>query len=186
MQQILRENVLNIPNVLTMLRIVLLPVLVFFYRSGQTLAALAVYLAAMLSDVLDGVIARRTNQITALGKLLDPVADKLSLLTILSLFAADGQIPRWVLFAVLAKELLLIGGGILALKKGWIVSALPIGKAATLSFSAAITLRFLGVVRLSDVLLYASLALALGALLRYGAAMYSRRAEKTETILAAT
>ena len=88
----------------------------------------------MLTDALDGFVARRFNQITALGKLLDPIADKLSLLTLLGLFVADGQIPRWLLTIVLIKEAILIAGGAAALKKGIVVYAMPIGKVTTVTF----------------------------------------------------
>ena len=64
---------------------------------GDTTGALIVYMTAMLTDALDGIIARKTNQITALGKLLDPIADKLSLVTLLGLFVSNGEIPLWCL-----------------------------------------------------------------------------------------
>ena len=186
MQQILGEDNFNVPNVLTVLRVVLLPILVALYQSGRTLAALGVYLAAMLTDVLDGTIARKTNQITVLGKLLDPVADKLSLVTVLALFVAAGQIPSWILIAVLVKEMLLIVGGVFALKRGRVVSALPIGKAATLTFTASMILRFLDITMPSDLLLYGSLVLSFGAFLRYAVVMYGRQEIKQNIAVVST
>ena len=93
MEHIRRDKIVNIPNCLTIIRIALLPVVVWRFRKGDSLGALMFYLLAMLTDAADGIIARKFNQITALGKLLDPIADKLSLITLIGLFVADGQIP---------------------------------------------------------------------------------------------
>ena len=77
MEHIRRDKIVNIPNCLTLIRIALLPVVVWRFRKGDSMGALIVYLLAMLTDAVDGFIARRYNQVTALGKLLDPIADKL-------------------------------------------------------------------------------------------------------------
>lgn len=170
MEDIRRENALNLPNLLTMLRIGLLPAIVWRFRRGDSFGALALYLIAMLTDLLDGVIARRCNQITALGKLLDPIADKLSLITLMWLFAADGQISAWVLWLVLAKELLLVIGSAAALRQGIVVYALPIGKVTTLAFVLSMIARFLAFRSVADGLLAVSIALSFAALGWYMAA----------------
>ena len=74
-------DIWNVPNVLTMIRIALIPVFVVLYVNGQQKAALAVFLAASFTDYLDGYLARKLNQITAFGKLMDPLADKIMVLT---------------------------------------------------------------------------------------------------------
>ena len=113
MEHIKQDQIINIPNALTVVRILLLPVVVWRFIIGDATGALIAYLAAMLTDALDGIIARKFNQITALGKLLDPLADKLSLVTLLGLFVSDGQIPLWVLAIILVKEVtMVIGGGV--------------------------------------------------------------------------
>ena len=113
MEHIKQDQIINIPNALTVVRILLLPVVVWRFVIGDATGALIAYLAAMLTDALDGIIARKFNQITALGKLLDPLADKLSLVTLLGLFVSDGQIPLWVLAIILVKEVtMVIGGGV--------------------------------------------------------------------------
>lgn len=117
MEHLKQDKIFNIPNLLTVVRIALLPVVVWRFVVGDMTGALLVYLAAMLTDAVDGIIARRFNQVTALGKLLDPLADKLSLLTLLGLFVSDGQIPVWVLALILIKEAALIIGGGVALKR---------------------------------------------------------------------
>ncbi|MFR2150384.1 MAG: CDP-alcohol phosphatidyltransferase family protein [Christensenellales bacterium] len=100
MEHIKQDQIINIPNTLTVIRILLLPVVVWRFVVGDATGALIAYLAAMLTDALDGIIARKFNQITALGKLFDPLADKLSLVTLL-VVRSDGQIPLWVLAIIL-------------------------------------------------------------------------------------
>ena len=167
MEQIRKEKVFNIPNCLTVLRMAFLPVVVWRYLKGDKLGALAFYLLAMLTDAVDGILARRLNQVTSLGKLLDPLADKLSLITLLWLFVADGDIPLWVLFVELAREAMLVAGAAVALHRGVVVYALPIGKVTTVGFVASIVARFLGFLRVANVLLYVSVALAMVALAWY-------------------
>ena len=167
MEQIQRERALNVPNLLTVARIALLPAILWQYRRGQTDAALMLYLVAMLTDVADGLIARAFHQMTALGKLLDPIADKLSLLALLGLFTADGQIPVWLTRLILLKEAVLIAGSAVALRRGVVVSALPIGKATTAAFVLSMALRFAGRRRMADVLLGISVALSLVSLAWY-------------------
>ena len=167
MEHIRRDKIVNIPNCLTLVRIALLPVVVWRFLAGDTLGALLFYLLAMLTDAADGIIARKFNQITALGKLLDPIADKLSLVTLLGLFVADGQIPLWLLGIILLKEVTLVVGGAVALKRGIVVYALPIGKVTTVAFVASIVVRFLGWRSTADVLLGVSVVLSMVALVWY-------------------
>lgn len=174
MEWICRENSLNIPNLLTLIRILLLPAVVWCFRAGYSLGALALYVAAMLTDVLDGVFARKFNQITVLGKLLDPVADKLSLLILLWMFVADGQISVWLLNFVLIKELILVIGGTVALQQGIVVQALPIGKATTLTFVFSMIARFLSWRVLADGLLAVSLMLSMIALVWYSVVLMNK------------
>ena len=150
-----------------MLRIALLPAVVWHFLKGDSRGALMVYLAAMLTDAVDGFAARKLNQITSFGKLLDPIADKLSLLTLLGLFVADGQIPVWVMGVVLGKEAALVAGSAIAFRRGIIVYALPIGKVTTVAFVLSMVARFLGMREMADVLLGVSIALSLVALLWY-------------------
>ena len=172
MERIQRENALNVPNLLTVLRMALLPAVVWRFRCGDSMGALTLYLISMLTDAADGFLARRWEQITAIGQLLDPIADKLSLMTILVLFVADGQISPWILGAVLMKEGLLVLGSAVALRFGIVVSALPVGKIATLLFVVSTVLRFLSIALLADALLLGSLALSLAALVWYSVVVF--------------
>lgn len=167
MEHLRREKSLNIPNLLTMIRIALLPAVVWRFRKGDSLGALALYVIAMLTDAFDGLLARKLGQITTLGKLLDPVADKLSLITLLALFVADGQIPGWLLAVVLIKEAILVIGSAVALHRGIVVHALPIGKVTTVTFIASMIARFLKWGAAADLLLWISLMLSFAALFWY-------------------
>lgn len=167
MEHIRRDKIVNIPNCLTLIRIALLPVVVWRFRKGDSMGALIVYLLAMLTDAVDGFIARRYNQVTALGKLLDPLADKLSLVTLIALFVADGQIPLWLMGIILFKEVAMVVGGAVALKRGIVVYALPIGKITTVAFITSIVVRFLGWRMTADVLLGVSVVLSMVALVWY-------------------
>ena len=166
-EHIKQDQIINIPNTLTVIRILLLPVVVWRFMVGDATGALIAYLAAMLTDALDGIIARKFNQITALGKLLDPLADKLSLVTLLGLFVSDGQIPLWVLAIILVKEVTMVIGGGVALKRGIVVYALPIGKVTTVVFVLSIIARFLSWTQIADKLLWISVALSMVALIWY-------------------
>ncbi|HZK33056.1 MAG TPA: CDP-alcohol phosphatidyltransferase family protein [Tissierellaceae bacterium] len=133
---------MNIPNLLTTLRIFLVPVYLYIFYSGSennVLYAGLIFILAGITDVLDGYIARKYDLGTQLGAVLDPFADKLMIFTILITFATSGIIPMWILVALGIKEfVMIIGGGILYLFKGkQVLPSNKFGKAATLIFYAA-------------------------------------------------
>lgn len=100
----------NLPNLLTMTRILLMPFFAVTLIYGEYGYALMVYAAAAVSDILDGQIARITKQITYFGSILDPVADKFFLLTSFILMTAFGLIPKWFTIVVISKDLIVIVG----------------------------------------------------------------------------
>lgn len=133
---------MNIPNVLTILRILLIPVYLFFFYSSlenNVLFAGIIFILAGISDVLDGYIARKYDLTSDLGAVLDPVADKLMTFAILITFTTKGIIPSWILTTIGIKEVMMIlGGSILYLFKGkQVLPSNQYGKIATLSFYAA-------------------------------------------------
>ena len=91
---------MNLPNFLTALRVAMIPVFIVTYEQVPPAASLLIFLLASLTDCLDGYLARKWNQITAFGKLFDPLADKLLLLAVLFCIARSGLIPWWVLIAI--------------------------------------------------------------------------------------
>jgi len=101
---------MNIPNILTLVRILLIPVFIHFLVKEQYAAALYVFAFGSLTDALDGYIARRFKQITELGGILDPVADKLFLLSSFTASYLIGILPLWFFLIALLKELILLSG----------------------------------------------------------------------------
>jgi CDP-diacylglycerol--glycerol-3-phosphate 3-phosphatidyltransferase len=97
-----------------------------------------IYAAAFLTDIIDGNLARRYGWITDLGKVLDPLADKLMLLAVSACFAAREWIPLYIFVIITAKELLMIVGGAVLYRKRVVVQADPIGKLATGVFAASV------------------------------------------------
>lgn len=101
---------MNVPNFITMLRIILVPVVVIFIIDGQVVNALIVFLVAGIGDGLDGFLARVLHQKTALGAFLDPLADKLLLTTIYVVMAFCHLAPGWLAVMVASRDLLIISG----------------------------------------------------------------------------
>ncbi|WMM23692.1 CDP-diacylglycerol--glycerol-3-phosphate 3-phosphatidyltransferase [Tissierella sp. MB52-C2] len=133
---------MNIANMITILRILLIPVYLYFFYSSlrnNILLAGIIFIIAGISDVLDGYIARKYNMTSRLGIVLDPIADKLMMFTILISFTTKGIISVWILIALGIKEIAMISGGaILYLFKGkQVMPSNKYGKVATLSFYAA-------------------------------------------------
>lgn len=99
---------MNVPNSLTILRILLIPVFVIFLVTGRYEYALATFLIAGITDGLDGTIARAANQRTALGALLDPLADKLLLVSAFVTLAFLDLVPLWIAILVVVRDVLLV------------------------------------------------------------------------------
>ena len=140
------KGCLTVPNLITFLRIVLIPFFAYFYIKGEVVIALIILALSGLSDFADGKIARKFNQVSNLGKILDPVADKLTQITIaVILFIgfrnAENSLMRifgWVFLVFLVKEGIMVVGGLLMLIFGIRPGAADIyGKVATFVFYAA-------------------------------------------------
>ena len=140
--QKLFSNVWTIPNVLTIIRIILIPVFVVLFFKGQKIAALCVFCAASLTDMLDGYLARRLNQITDFGKLFDPLADKLMVLTVMVCQTFWGPLPLVAVIIVAVKELVMVLGGVFMLSKDVVVYSNYFGKAAQVGFIFSLILSF--------------------------------------------
>lgn len=138
------ENIWNVPNLLTMLRMAAVVVFIVLFARGKKNAAMIVFILAAATDVLDGYIARRFHLITSFGKLMDPLADKLMTLSALVCLTVTGYVPLWLLIIEGAKECFMVVGCCFVLrKKKLVVQADYIGKAATVTFIAAILATFL-------------------------------------------
>lgn len=172
---------MNIPNLLTILRIFLVPIyLLVFFSSLENRFLLAgfIFILAGISDVLDGKIARKYNLITKLGIMLDPIADKMMTFAVLISYTIAGIIPKWIIIALGIKEIVMIlGGGILYLYKGkQVVPSNSYGKIATVSFYAAtLSIVFNISQQLSQILFIVTVVLNILAFLNYLKIYISRR-----------
>ena len=139
----------NIPNILTLSRFVLIPFIIVSLVCNKYLIAFILLTISGLTDVLDGFIARKFNFITDFGKLIDPLADKatqLSILITLSLkTTSSGEpiIPIWILFIIFIKEFMMIAGASFLYGKDLVVSSKWYGKLATVLFYAAMVISLL-------------------------------------------
>jgi CDP-diacylglycerol--glycerol-3-phosphate 3-phosphatidyltransferase len=163
---------MNLPNLLTALRVALIPVFIWSYGQVTPAVSLLIFLLASLTDCLDGYLARKWNQITAFGKLFDPLADKLLLLAVLLCLARSRLIPWWVLIVMAVKELLMMSGSMWMLHRKVVVSSNSLGKAATVLFILALTFVFpwhkaAWLTTVGSALIYVAVALSVAALFVY-------------------
>lgn len=139
---------MNLPNKLTLLRIVLiLPFLLVLYLGVPFASyfALAIFVLASLTDMLDGQIARKRGLVTDFGKFADPLADKMLVTAALLWFVEIGQMPGWALLVVIVREFAVSGLRMVASDKGRVIAAGWSGKVKTASTMACIVLMFLSI-----------------------------------------
>ena len=132
---------LNLPNTLTMLRILAVPVVVVALLSeidGGDVIAAVVFALAAATDGLDGYIARRRNQVTTFGKLMDPLADKLLVIAALVSLVALGRLAAWIAMVIIAREIAVTGLRSVAAEQGVVISASRLGKLKTTLQIAAV------------------------------------------------
>ncbi len=135
---------MNLPNALTFLRVLLIPLIIFFLFSAQGASiALVLFIVAALSDLIDGYLARRRAHETDLGKIADPIADKLLVMAVLLAFIELDQISSVPVMVLLAREFLVTGLRIAAGARGIVVGAGLSGKLKTVS-QMALVLALLG------------------------------------------
>ena len=125
-----KEKIWNVPNVLTMLRMAMIPVFWYFMMQDRLYSALIVFVAASLTDVADGFIARKFNLITDFGKLMDPLADKLMVISMTTSLVIKGIAPWPALALILAKEATMVTGGVILYRHKVVVHSIWIGKLA--------------------------------------------------------
>ena len=129
-----------IPNILTVLRFFLIPFILLFLVNDEFILAIVFLTISGITDILDGTIARKFNFITNFGKLIDPLADKITQLSILWMLVSKNIIPLWILVIVLLKEATMVAGASFLYGKELVVSSKWYGKASTVLFYLAIVL----------------------------------------------
>ena len=145
---------MNLPNKLTIFRIILVPIMVIipFLGLEEKVAGIPIswiivdiiFIIASITDKLDGYLARKNNQVTAFGKFLDPLADKILVLSAMMMLVEMAKLPAWIPIIVLAREFMVSGYRLIAVEKGGIViAASKWGKLKTVTQMIAIILAFL-------------------------------------------
>lgn len=131
---------MNTPNKLTLLRVIMVPIFMWAFLSKFYIAAIILFVAAALTDQLDGHLARKNNQVTTFGKLMDPIADKILTIAALICFVDTDLdfVNAWVVMIVIARELIVTGIRLIALGENEVIAASAWGKAKTVSQMAAI------------------------------------------------
>ena len=129
-----------IPNILTVLRFFLIPFILLFLVNDEFILAIIFLTISGITDILDGTIAKKFNFITNFGKLIDPLADKITQLSILWMLVSKNIIPLWILVIVLLKEATMVAGASFLYGKELVVSSKWYGKASTVLFYLAIVL----------------------------------------------
>jgi CDP-diacylglycerol--glycerol-3-phosphate 3-phosphatidyltransferase len=140
------SHAVNLPIGLTITRIVAVPLLILFLISSSRVHALiaaAIFVAASITDWLDGVVARRRNQVTTLGTLLDPIADKLLVAAALVSLLAIDRVDAWIVVVIIGRELAVTGLRAVAAGVGVIVPASRLAKWKTVSQFVAVTMLIL-------------------------------------------
>jgi CDP-diacylglycerol--glycerol-3-phosphate 3-phosphatidyltransferase len=135
----LRREALNLPNAITLIRIAMIPVFLWFtyYESRvDSFIAALVYAATGATDFLDGWVARRKGLVTVIGKFLDPLADKLVVMAALVMLVHLGRVAAWVVIVVMAREFIVTGLRTIAMSEGIVIAAGQEGKHKT-SFQVA-------------------------------------------------
>ena len=168
---------MNLPNKLTLFRVVLIPFFVFFLLSPYfeeygNYIAVAIFIVASITDFLDGKIARKYNLVTNFGKFMDPLADKLLVCSALICLIQLELIPAWVVIIIIAREFIISGFRLVASDNGVVIAASYWGKFKTAFQMLTVIVLILNIPNkvftiLGTVLIYVSLALTVISLIDY-------------------
>ncbi len=166
----------HIPNLITAFRLILVPVFIWMFFSGDIRVAFAVFLLASASDLLDGYLARKWNVVSQFGKLFDPIADKAMQISAIVCLTIKGMTPLIPVIIVFVKELIMLVGGLLILKKlNYTVYSNVFGKFASFFFNLIVCLCFFRdfwfitptAQSILDILVWVAVALSVCALFQY-------------------
>lgn len=168
---------MNLPNKLTLIRVLMIPVFVLLYLlSGGTgwlkYVSVLIYIAASVTDIFDGRIARKYNLVTNFGKFMDPLADKLLVCSALICLIGFNLIPSWIVVIIVAREFAISGFRLLAAEQGLVLAASKMAKIKTnvqIVMTVVLMLDFkpLFFVVLGQILILAALILTIASLTEY-------------------
>lgn len=134
---------MNLPNKLTIARVIAVPFFIAAYMTGYNLVAFVLFIAASFTDMLDGKIARKYHLVTNFGKIMDPLADKVLVYSAFCLMVEDGTVPGWMLIVILAREFVVTGMRTVAASEGIVIAAAMSGKIKTVLQMIAVPLLLL-------------------------------------------
>ena len=168
---------MNLPNKLTMARVIMIPFFVIFMLTGwggeaSKWISLAIFIVASLTDLLDGHIARKHNLVTNFGKFMDPLADKLLVCSAMICLVEMGRIPAWIVIVIISREFIISGFRLIASDNGRVIAASYWGKFKTASQMVTVILLVLNIQNtvftvLGTVFIYISLVLTVVSLIDY-------------------
>lgn len=166
---------MNLPNKLTLFRVILIPFFVLFMLVNITgdadkWIALTIFIVASLTDLLDGKIARKYNLITDFGKFMDPLADKLLVCSALICLVSLGRIPAWIVIIIIAREFIISGFRLIAADNGRVIAASYWGKFKTTFQMIMVILMIADIAQLfilTQIVMYVALILTVVSLIDY-------------------
>ena len=171
----------NVPNILTVARMCLVPVFVALLMTGNPIPAGIIFIIASLTDTLDGYLARKNNQITVFGKFMDPLADKLLVCSALICMVELGTIPAWIVIVIVGRDFIISGFRLVAVERGVVIAAGFWGKLKTvvqMVMCILLIFPFTGISHtIGIVLMWAALALTIISLVDY---LYTNRGVLSE------
>ena len=137
-----KNEVFNLPNTITLLRLAVIPVLFFLLLNPGRILSMVIavlFIIAAITDLIDGYVARKYNIVTTMGKFLDPVADKLIVTTAMIMMIPIGRIPAWIVVLIIMRDLLVDGLRSIASAEGLVIDASRLGKQKTLCQIVAVS-----------------------------------------------
>ena len=147
-----RKHLTSLPNVLTYLRMATIPVIVVMLIPPSSQESLnmtcALFVAASLTDYLDGILARRHNLVTSVGKLMDPLADKLLTSAVMIMLIPLGKIPSWLVFVIIGRDTTITGLRSIAASQGFIMNASRKAKNKMVSQTVGLSFLLLSIARI--------------------------------------
>ena len=164
---------MNLPNNLTILRVIMIPffvVLMYLHFAAAKWIALGIFIAAAITDTLDGQIARRCNLVTTFGKFMDPLADKLLVCSAMIALVDQGRIPAWIVIIIIAREFIISGFRLVASDNGIVIAANYWGKFKTTFQMIGVVLLIFNIPALSTlttIIVWIALALTVISLVDY-------------------
>ena len=168
---------MNLPNKLTIFRVILIPFFVFFmlapyFPDNGKYIAVAIFIIASLTDMLDGKIARKYNLVTNFGKFMDPLADKLLVCSAMICLVATGQLASWIVIIIISREFIISGFRLIAADNGIVIAASYWGKFKTVFQMLMIIVLILDIQNagfqvLGVILTYVALVLTVVSLIAY-------------------